>query len=152
MAASVFHVGVIPTEPRPHESFPPSEKSTFRVWTVCSHEKGAFILPPTKTGGSGSKRAMLRERLPTLLAELVGLDGCSLEGQQLQRGQGWGEEGGAQVLLSVADLGTQHLEEAQWQHLATHPNPHQSAFKPQWSSRSLAQVLALDPQPALLTE
>lgn len=107
MAASVFHVGVIPTEPRPHKSFPPSEKSTFRVWTVCSHEKGALILPPTKSGGSGSKWAMLRERRPTLLAELAGLDGCCLEGQQLQRGQ-LGKGGTAR-----------HLEEAQWQHLAT---------------------------------
>lgn len=95
MAASVFHVRVIPTEPRPHKSFPPSEKSTFRVWTVCSHEKGAFILPPTKSGGSGSKWAMLRVRRPTLLAELAGLDGCCLEGQQLQRGQlGKGGRGG----------------------------------------------------------
>lgn len=80
MAASVFHVSVIPTEPRSHESFPPSEKSTFRVWTVCSRVKWAFILPPTRTGGSPSKWGMLGERLPTLLPELVGLDGWCLEG------------------------------------------------------------------------
>lgn len=119
MAASVLHVSVIPTEPRFHESFPPSEKSTFTVWTVCSHVKGAFILPPTKTGGSQSKWGMLREALPISLAGLVGLDGCCLEGQQLQRGQ----QGDALFLLPLADLGARHLIDAQWQHLATQPNP-----------------------------